>query len=164
MEIRSTVQSAFAILCRRIVRGKYVRWWKNLEYRWCRVALIVNGLLLAVAYPNALYGNKAGWVWDVPGRNHAMENMIVAVYVTMGLFLIGSARNPVRALALIDFVIVSGFAHATVMLIDALRISGEAEHLLLGADVFGTYITPISLALFHPHRFYLWPTAKAAAK
>ena len=137
-------------------------WWKNLEYRWCRVVLIINGLLLAVAYPNSLFSSQLGWVWDVPGRNHAMENMIVAVYVTMGLFLIWSARNPIKALALIDFVIVSGFAHGTVMLIDAMRIPGEAEHLSLGADVFGTYIAPVSLALFHPRRFYLWPMAKTA--
>ena len=92
-----------------------------------------------------------------------MENMIVAVYVTRGLFLVWSARNPIKALPLIDFVIVSGFAHATVMLIAALRIPGEANHLLLGADVVGTYITPVTLALFHPRRFYLWPSRTPAA-
>ena len=79
-----------------------MNWWKSLEYRWFRVGLVVNGLLLAIAYPHALYSSEVGWVWDVPGRNHAMENMIVAVYVTMGIFLIWSARKPIKALALID--------------------------------------------------------------
>ena len=74
-----------------------MNWWKNLEFRWFRVGLVVNGLLLAIAYPRALYSSEVGWVWDVPGRNQAMENMIVAVYVTMGLFLIWSARKPIKA-------------------------------------------------------------------
>ena len=131
-----------------------------MTFRWFRIVLIVNGLLLSLAYPKALFGSEIGWVWDVPARNHPMENMIVAVYVTMGLFLTWSARNPIKALALVDFVIVSGLIHATVMLIDALRIPGEAEHLILGGDVIGTYITPITLALFHPRHFYLWPSPK----
>lgn len=139
-------------------------WWNGLDYRWTRVVLVLNGLLLSLAYPKALYSSELGWVWDVPGRNHPMENMIVAVYVTMGLFLIWSSRNPLRALPLIDFVIVSGLAHASVMWFDAAHIPAEHEHLMLGGDVFGTYIAPVSLMLVHPKRLYLWASQAAGSQ
>ena len=113
---------------------------------------MLNGLAMCIAYPNAmLLVEREGWIWDVPARNLAMEHMLVAVYVTMGLFLINSARRPLQSLPFINFVIVSGFVHATVMLIDAMHIPGEHEHLLPRGDVVGTYLAPITLTLLHPN-------------
>jgi hypothetical protein len=82
--------------------------------------------------------------------------MLVAVYVTMGAFLISAARDPVRFLPLIDFVIVSGAVHATTMAVDAWYTPGMAVHLAFRGDVIGTYIAPVTLALTHPRRFYLF--------
>jgi len=82
--------------------------------------------------------------------NPAMEHMLVAVYVTLGAFLILAARNPVKAQFLIDFTIVSGAIHATTMAFDATHLSGHAPHLGLGGDVKGTYLAPVTLALTHP--------------
>lgn len=124
---------------------------QNTDYKVFRAFLILNGLAMCIAYPNAMiFVEREGWIWDVPCRNLAMEHMLVAVYVTMGLFLINSARKPIQAAPFINFVIVSGFIHATVMLIDALNIPGEHEHLMAGADVVGTYLAPVTLTLSHP--------------
>lgn len=125
------------------------------DHRVAAVAMVVLGFAYVVLYPNALLNDEVGWVWDAQGRNHAQEHMFMAVYGCMGLFLLYGARDPVRFLPFIDFVIVSGVLHGAVMWIDALRIPGEQEHLLLGGDVVGTLWGPLLLMLTHPRRFYL---------
>jgi hypothetical protein len=131
---------------------------------WARIALIINGLLMAISYPmNMLVNEKQGWIWNYPSRNMAMEHMLVAVYVTMGVFLIWSARNPLKAVPLIDFVIVSGAIHATTMYVDANAMPGHMIHNDLGGDVFGTFLAPITLLLTHPRRAYIFEKKAAAA-
>jgi hypothetical protein len=125
------------------------------SHRAASIAMIVLGLAYIVLYPRALLNERIGWVWDVPGRNFAMEHMFIAVYGCMGLFLLLGARDPVRFLPFIDFVIVSGIAHGAVMGMDAWRIPGEQEHLLLSGDVVGTLWGPLLLMICHPRRFYL---------
>lgn len=132
------------------------------EYLPARIALVANGLAMMVVYPlNMLILERASWVWDYPNRNMAMEHMLVAIYVTMGAFLVWAARDPVKALPLIDFVIVSGAIHATTMAFDAARMPGLSPHLEFRGDVMGTYLAPITLALTHPRRFYLFQWKRA---
>jgi uncharacterized membrane protein YqjE len=127
------------------------------EFLWARIAVILNGLSMVVLYPlNMLVDEAPSWIWNYPSRNMAMEHMLVAVYVTMGLFLIWSARNPLKAVPLIDFVIVSGVIHATTMFVDANSMPGHMAHTELGGDVIGTYLAPITLILTHPRRFYIF--------
>jgi hypothetical protein len=126
------------------------------EYLPARIALAANGLSMIVLYPlNMLVLERASWIWDYPDRNPSMEHMLVAIYVTMGAFLVWAARDPVKALPLIDFVIVSGAIHATTMAFDAGHIPGLSQHLAFRGDVIGTYVAPITLALTHPRGFYL---------
>jgi hypothetical protein len=82
--------------------------------------------------------------------------MLVAIFVSMGAFLIWAARDPVRFLPFIDFVIVSGAIHGTAMAIDAWQMPGMASHLAFRGDVMGTYFAPVTLALTHPRFFYLF--------
>jgi hypothetical protein len=90
------------------------------DYLPARIALVLNGVSMMILYPlNMLVLERASWIWDYPDRNMAMEHMLVAVYVTMGAFLVWAARDPIKALPLIDFVIVSGAIHATAMALDA---------------------------------------------
>lgn len=93
---------------------------------------------------------RTSWIWDAPSRNPPLEHMLVAVYVTMGAFLIWAARDPVRFLPL-----VSGAIHATTMAVDAWYTPGMVVQLAFRGDVIGTYIAPVTLALTHPRRFYL---------
>jgi hypothetical protein len=133
------------------------------EYLWARIALAANGIGMIAIYPlNMLVLERASWIWDYPSRNAPMEHMLVAIYVTMGIFLLWAARDPVRALPLIDFVIVSGAVHATVMAIDAVQTPGLSQHLAFRGDVMGTYIAPITLAITHPRRFYLFGSRQPA--
>jgi hypothetical protein len=126
------------------------------EYLPARIALVANGVSMMVLYPlNMLVFERPSWVWDYPDRNLAMEHMLVAIYVTMGAFLVWAARDPVKALSLINFVIVSGAIHATAMALDASHMPGLSRHLAFRGDVMGTYVAPITLALTHPRRFYL---------
>jgi len=121
-----------------------------------RIALVANGLSMIVLYPlNMVVLERASWVWNYPDRNLAMEHMLVAIYVTMGAFLVWAARDPIKALPLIDFVIVSGAIHATTMAFDAGHMPGLSQHLAFRGDVMGTYVAPITLAQTHPRHFYL---------
>jgi hypothetical protein len=132
------------------------------DYLPARIALVLNGLGMMIFYPlNMVVLERASWIWDYPNRNLAMEHMLVAVYVTMGAFLVWSARDPVKALPLINFVIVSSAIHATVMAFDAAHMPGMSPHLTFRSDVIGNYLPSITLALTHPRRFYLfrWTSA-----
>jgi hypothetical protein len=132
------------------------------EHLPARIALAVNGLAMMVVYPlNMLILERASWIWDYPSRNASLEHMLVAIYVTMGAFLVWSARDPIKALPLIDFVIVSGAIHATTMAFDAAHLPGLSQHLAFRGDVIGTYLAPITLALTHPRRFYLFHWKRA---
>jgi hypothetical protein len=122
-----------------------------------RLVLVANGVSMMFVYPlNMVVLERAQWIWDAPIRNAPLEHMLVAIYVTMGAFLIWAARDPVRFLPLIDFAIVSGAIHATTMAVDAWYTPGMAVHLAFRGDVIGTYIAPVTLALAHPRRFYLF--------
>ena len=96
---------------------------------------------MVVIYPlNMIVLERSSWVWDYPTRHPAFEHMLVAIYVSMGAFLIWAARDPLRFLPFIDFVIVSGAIHATVMAVDAWQMPGMSSHLAFRGDVMGTYV------------------------
>src|SRR6516164_556564 len=66
-----------------------------------KAALIANGVAMMLVYPlNMMVLERTSWIWDAPSRNPPLEHMLVAVYVTMGAFLIWAARDPVRFLPL----------------------------------------------------------------
>jgi len=109
---------------------------------------------MLVLYPKNLLIQQYGWVWDYPSRHIAFEHMLVAVYATLGVFLIWAAKDPLRFEPLINFTIVSGALHATVMLIDAFHMPGMHSHLHWRGDVVGTYLAPVVLTIFHPRRRY----------
>jgi predicted membrane protein len=129
----------------------------KIEFLWARIALVLIGLAMAISYSmNMLVNEEPGWIWNHPSRNMAMEHMLVAVYVTMGVFLIWSVRNPLKAAPLIDFVIVSGAIYGATMFIDANAMLGHMVHNELGGDVFGTFLAPITLLLTHPRCGYIF--------
>ena len=126
------------------------------------IALLAMGIGMVIFYPKNLILGQYGWLWDYPARHLAFEHMLLAVYGTLGLFLCWAARDPLRFEPLINFTIVSGVLHATVMLIDALRMPGMHTHLHWRGDVVGTYLAPVVLTIFHPRRRY-WRRRPAAA-
>jgi hypothetical protein len=119
-----------------------------------RIGLILSAICFVILYPNSMWSNQEGWMWNTPQRNVPFENMLVSMYIVNGLFLAWAARDPIRYLPLIDFTIVANIVHGFVMLNDALKLGLEAN-LRPGGDVMGTFIVPVILLLTHPRKFYL---------
>ena len=93
--------------------------------RALKVALVLVGLLfVATAYPLL--------------QMHLEETlqMMLSIYVTLGVFVLLASRNPSGSRSLIAFTAWSSFAHAAVMSVQSLHDSGERVHLLAGALAF----------------------------
>jgi cell division protein FtsX len=80
--------------------------------------------------------------------------MILAVYATLGVFLIIAARNPVAHLSLIWFTVWSSIVHASVMAVQS--FDGEHNMGHLWGDVLVLYLVAALLG-------WLTPRARALA-
>lgn len=90
-----------------------------------KVLLVVVGLLfLALVYPLIVL------------RGEEALQMMLSVYVTLGVFLLIAARNPSAHRSLIAFAAWSSVVHATVMAVQSLGDAGERTHLLVGTTLF----------------------------
>ena len=63
--------------------------------------------------------------------------MALSLYVTMGIFLLVAARNPLANRGVITFAAWLNIAHGAVMAVMALHLPNEREGLLIAAAVFG---------------------------
>ena len=91
-----------------------------------RVALVTVGVVALVGvYPLMLWW-PAGFRWQPPQPEY--DQMIVAIYATLGLFLLRAVRQPLRHLSLIWFTVWSSVAHAGVMSVHAWRSPEERAH------------------------------------
>lgn len=112
-----------------------------------RIALIIIGLLLIFAlYP--LMQVSPGWNWMPP--QYEYEQMILGIYITLGVFLLIAAKNPTHHLSLIWFTAWSSFIHAVIILIQALV--DKSEHANLMGDIPALFILAIVLAILTPRR------------
>ncbi len=116
--------------------------------RLLRAVLILVGLISLVGVYPLMHGWPAGWRWQP--YNPAYEHMIIAVYTTLGLFLLLAARRPEQHRTLILFAGCSSLAHGAVMGIDALRNAGERGHLV--GDVPALLIAGVLLLVLVPRR------------
>lgn len=94
--------------------------------RALKVVLVIVGLLFVAT----LYG-------IVQLREEETLQMMLSIYVTLGVFLLLASRNPSANRSLIAFTAWSSFAHASVMVVQSLHDVGERRHLLIGALAFG---------------------------
>jgi thiol:disulfide interchange protein len=100
------------------------------------VLVIVGFLFLATVYPLV--------------QMHLEETlqMMLSIYVTLGVFLLLASRNPSAHRSLIAFAAWSSIAHAAVMTVQSLHDVDERVHLLVGSLAFAV----IGVALI-----VLWP-------
>jgi hypothetical protein len=89
------------------------------------VLVIVGLLFVATIYP---------LVFLV--RGEATLQMMLSLYVTLGVFLLLASRNPSAHRSLIAFAAWSSFAHASVMAVQAIYDVSERVHLLIGVAMF----------------------------
>jgi hypothetical protein len=113
-------------------------------------ALIVFGAAFLLLYPLSIVW-ASGWAWHSGGP---MANdyflMIVAVYFTLGIFMIRAARDPAANASLIWYVVWSSVAHALVMTWESFRtpnmtghLVGDVPALLIIAAVLGGLMTRV---------------------
>jgi len=89
--------------------------------RALKAVLVVVGLLfVAMAYPL------------VAMRLDEALQMMLSVYVTLGIFLLLATRKPSAYRSVIAFAAWSSFAHAAVMAVQAMYDVAERVHFLIG--------------------------------
>ena len=112
-----------------------------------RVALVVFGCVCMALGPLMLLW-PTGWRWE-PHQTH-YEQMMVGIYLTLGVFLLLAARDPLRHLSLIWFFVWASIAHASIMAVQS--FSGPQHHGHLFADVPALFIAAAVLATLTPRR------------
>jgi hypothetical protein len=96
-----------------------------MQQRALKTVLIIAGLLFtATAYPMLAMNSSE------------TLQMMLSIYVTLGIFLLLAARNPGAHRSLIAFAGWSSLAHASVMTVQSFYDAAEHMHFLIGSAVF----------------------------
>jgi hypothetical protein len=107
------------------------------------VLVLVGFLFLAGIYPLTMS------LWQQSHQSHSgTEPMMLSDYVTLGIFLLLAARNPLANRNLVAFTAWSSFAHAAVMFIQAFQIASERGELLVAVALLG--IVGVALVALAP--------------
>ena len=127
--------------------------------RFLRIALLVFGVIFVFAvYPLTVLW-PAGWAWH-HGRSEYLE-MIIALYATLGVFLLLASRSPDQHVSLIAFTIWSSIVHAIVMAVQAATNPAHVGHLI--GDVPALFIVAAVLGWLCPQAFRLrWGAGRSA--
>ncbi len=107
--------------------------------RALKVVLVIVGLF----FVSNLY-------WLVQLRDEETLQMMLSIYVTLGVFLLLALRNPSANRSLIAFTAWSSLAHAGVMMVQSFYDSAERMHLRIGVLAFA--IIGIALVALLPAR------------
>lgn len=116
------------------------------KLKYLKIALVLVGIIfIAGIYPLMMIW-PSGWSWNTGHSDYPL--MIIGVYVTLGVFLIIAARNPLAHLSLIWFTVWSSLVHGGIMAVQAFVYPEHHGHLL--GDVPALFIVAIVLALLTP--------------
>lgn len=123
--------------------------------RALKVLLVLVGLLfVAGIYPLVTSLAKADT--GVSG-----DNMMLSLYVTLGVFVLLAVRNPAAHRSLIAFTAWSSFAHGAVMTVMAFQVPKERVGLLIAVGVLA--FIGVALLALSPARQPSERAASAAA-
>ena len=112
-----------------------------------RIALVAVGLIFTFALWPLTVLWPSGWSWHAEGRSYYLE-MILALYATLGVFLMLAARNPTAHLSLIWFVVWSSVVHGGVMAVQSFQGHHNMGH--LWGDVLALFVVAAVLAFLTP--------------
>lgn len=107
------------------------------RHRALQIVLILVGLLFSAAILPVIGGLRQ------PSNSDSGDTMMMALYCTLGIFLLIAVRNPSAHRSLIAFAAWSSFAHAAVMSTQAFEIARQFPGFLIGSAV----LVVIGLAL-----------------
>ena len=105
--------------------------------RALKIVLVIVGLLFVAT----VYGLVK------LGEEETLQ-MMLSIYVTLGVFLLLASRNPSANRSLIAFTAWSSFAHAAIMAVQSLHNVSERGHLLAGVLLF--VIVGVALIVLAP--------------
>jgi hypothetical protein len=114
--------------------------------RYLRLALLLVGLVFVFGvYPLTIIW-PSGWAWHA-GQSEYLQ-MILAIYATLGIFLILASRDPLAHRSLIWFTVWSSVVHGAVMAIQAVVYPQHIGH--LWGDVAALFAVAGVLAFLMP--------------
>lgn len=126
---------------------------------YLKIALRIVGLIALFGfYPLTVFW-PSGWSWS-SGRSEYLE-MIIAIYATLGIFLLLASQNPNQHLGLVSFAIWSSIVHGAVMAVQSALNPMHIHHLY--GDVPALFIIAAVLSWLSPVAFRLPFTRHAAA-
>ncbi len=120
----------------------------SISYRGLRVALVVTGTIFIAGIGTLMRAWPGGFAWT-PGQSE-YELMFVAVYATLGVFVLLASRRPEDHRSLILFTAWSSIVHGVVMAGQALADASERMHLM--GDAPALFLIGSVLLLLAPKR------------
>jgi len=115
--------------------------------KYLRIALMAVGLIFTFGLWPLTVLWPSGWSWHTEGRSYYLE-MILALYATLGVFLMLASRNPIAHLSLIWFVVWSSIVHGGVMAVQSFQGHHNMGH--LWGDVLALFAVAAVLAFLTP--------------
>ncbi len=113
---------------------------------YLRIALIIVGLTFIFGiYPLGIVW-PSGWTWG-HGHSHYLM-MIIAIYATLGVFLLIASRNPDAHKSIIWFTVWSSVVHGGLMAVQSFNDVAERGHLV--GDVPALILIAIILGVLMP--------------
>ena len=115
--------------------------------KYLRFALFLVGLIfLFGVYPLTVVW-PSGWAWHTSGQSEYLQ-MILAIYATLGIFLVRASRDPLAHRSLIWFTVWSSVVHGGVMAAQAVVYPQHIGH--LWGDVAALFVVAALLAVLMP--------------
>lgn len=121
---------------------------RETRLRYLKASLVVFGIVFIAGIPVMMWAWPSAWAWTP--RQPEYELMIMGIYVTLGVFLLRAARDPLANASLIWFTVWSSIVHGGIMLVQAIVAETERAHLM--GDVPGLFLVAFALWFFMPKR------------
>lgn len=121
---------------------------QDIKLKYLEKFLYLFGVIFIVGVPvMMMFVWPPGWGWAPAQPEY--EQMIMGIYMTLGVYLIRAARDPMANLSLISFTIWSSIVHASIMLVQALADETERANLL--GDIPALFLVALVLWFLTPN-------------
>jgi len=119
------------------------------KLKYLKISLYVFGVIFIVGVPAMMMWIwPSGWGWTPPQPEY--EQMIMGIYVTLGVFLVRAAKDPMANASLIWFTIWSSIVHAGIMLAQAIVDKTDRANLI--GDIPALFLVAFVLWYFMPRK------------
>jgi hypothetical protein len=119
------------------------------KIKYLSMALYIFGIVFIIGVPAMMMLIwPSGWSWTPAQPEY--EQMIMGIYITLGVFLIRAAKDPLQNISLIWFTIWSSVVHAAIMFIQA--IVDETEHANMLGDIPALFLVAFVLWYLMPKK------------